>query len=174
MRTNSIMAMKNGVVTRGVFLDVARTRGVQWLEPSEGVTADDLDAAEQMAGVKVETGDALFLRVGLGAREAARGPENPSIRAGVNPTCLPWIHEREVAVFSGDCVDQIPSGYDRVPLPLHQIGLVAMGLCLLDNTDMEALAQATARSGANEFLFCAAPLRIPGGTGSPVNPVAIF
>jgi kynurenine formamidase len=174
MAANSIMAMKDGVVTRGIFLDVAATRGVDWLEPTEGVTAEDLDAAEKAAGVVAESGDALFVRVGLGAREAEEGDEGPSVRAGLTPSCLEWLHKREIAVFSGDCVDQIPSGYTNIPLPLHQVGLVAMGLCMLDNTDMEALAQATHRFGSKEFMVFASPLRIPGGTGSPTNPVALF
>jgi kynurenine formamidase len=174
MLANSIMALSRGVVTRGVLLDVARSRGAAWLEPSEGVTVEDLDTAEQMANVGVESGDALFVRVGLGAREAALGIEDPSARAGLDPSCLPWLHRREVAVFSGDCVDQIPSGYERIRLPLHEVGLAAMGLCLLDNTNMEALAEAVARFGKSDFLLCGAPLRIPGGTGSPVNPLAVF
>ena len=174
MTVNSIMAMRDGVVTRGVLLDVAAARGVDWLEPTEGVTVDDLEAAEQRAGVRVESGDALFVRVGLGAREAKTGLEDPSVRAGITPSCMEWLHGREIAVFSGDCVDQIPSRYPRFPLPFHQVGLVAMGLCLLDNTDMEALAQAAARFETNEFVVFASPLRIPGGTGSPTNPVALF
>jgi kynurenine formamidase len=174
MTANSIMAMKDGIVTRGVFLDVARARGVRWMEPGEGVTAADLDAAERLGGVPVESGDAVFVRTALGAREAEQGPEDPSVRAGLAPECLPWLHEHEVAVFSGDCVDQIPSGYPGIPLPFHQIGLSEMGLCLLDNTDMEALAGATAKFEANRFLLFSSPLRIPGGTGSAVNPIAVF
>jgi len=174
MTSNSIMAMADGIVTRGVFLDVARARGVPWLEPTDGVTAEDLDAAEWEAGVKVEAGDCLFVRTGLGAREAEQGVEDPTVRAGLTPTCLPWLHDHEVAVFSGDCVDQIPSGYPGIPLPLHQVGLVAMGLCMLDNTDVETLAAVTAEVGRNEFLLFASPLRIPGGTGSAVNPIGVF
>ncbi len=174
MTANSIMAMRDGIITRGVFLDVAAARGVAWLEPGEAVTADDLAAAEQRAGVTVESGDALFVRVGLGAREEASGPEDPSVRAGLTPSCMEWLHDREISVFSGDCVDQIPSGYARFPLPFHQIGLAAMGLCLLDNTDMEALGAATAQFRTTEFVLFASPLRIPGGTGSPTNPIALF
>jgi kynurenine formamidase len=122
----------------------------------------------------VESGDAVFVRVGLGAREAALGAGDPAVRAGLDPSCLSWLHRREVAVFCGDCVDQIASGYDRLAMPLHEIGFSAMGLCFVDNTDMEALRVAVSRSRTGEFLLCAAPLRIPGGTGSPVNPLAVF
>jgi kynurenine formamidase len=174
MTANSIMAMADGIVTRGVFLDVARARGVPWLDAGEGVTAADLSAAEQLAGVSVEPGDAVFVRTGLGAREAEQGDEDPSTRAGLTAECVPWLHDHAVAVFSGDCVDQIPSGYPGLPLPLHQVGMVAMGLCMLDTTDVETLAAVTAEVGANEFLLFASPLRIPGGTGSAVNPIAVF
>jgi kynurenine formamidase len=174
MAANSIMAMKDGVITRGVLLDIASSRGVDWLEPGEGVRAADLDAAEKLAGVEVESGDAIFLRTGLGAREAAQGPEDPTCRAGLTPDCMPWLHEHEVAVVSGDCVDQIPSGYAGLPLPFHQVGLVAMGLCLLDNTDVEVLSAAVVDYGTHEFLVFASPLRILGGTGSAVNPIVMF
>jgi kynurenine formamidase len=174
MTANSIMAMADGIVTRGVFLDVARARGVPWLDAGEGVSAADLSAAEQLAGVSVEPGDAIFVRTGLGAREAEQGDEDPSTRAGLTAGCVPWLHDHGVAVFSGDCVDQLPSGYVGLPLPLHQVGMVAMGLCMLDTTDVETLAAVTAEANTNEFLLFASPLRIPGGTGSAVNPIAVF
>ena len=77
-------------------------------------------------------------------------------------------------MFSADCIEQRPSGYERVPLPLHMIGLSSMGLCILDMPDVEALASACAKAGRNDFMLVASPLRVPGGTGSAVNPLAIF
>jgi kynurenine formamidase len=170
----SIQALRNGVFTRGVLLDIAGARGVPYLKPDEGVYPEDLEAAEKLSGVQVEPGDAIFVRVGLGAREAVEGEENPSRRAGVMAECVPWIHERQVAVYSGDCIERLPSPYEKVPLPLHMIGLVAMGLVMLDNPDVEALAEAAQTVGRSEFLLSCAPLRIPAGTGSAVNPIAVF
>jgi kynurenine formamidase len=174
LRFASIQALREGIFTRGVLLDVAAARGSEYLASGEGVSPGDLDAAEERAGVRVETGDAVFVRVGLGAREAVEGEEDPKRRAGLLPDCIPWLHEREVAVYSGDCIEQIPSPYQTVPMPLHMVGLAAMGLVMLDNTDAEALADACRLHKRAEFLVTCAPLRIPGGTGSAVNPLAVF
>ena len=170
----SVQALREGIFTRGVLLDVAKARGVNYLKPDDGVYPEDLDAAEKLAGVVVESGDAIFVRVGLGAREAVEGEEDPSSRAGLMAECVPWIHERQVAVYSGDCIEKMPSPHAAVPLPLHMIGLVSMGLVMLDNPDVEVLAEATRTTGSCEFLVICAPLRIPGGTGSAVNPIAVF
>jgi kynurenine formamidase len=170
----SILALKRGIVTRGILLDVARARGVMWLEPGEGVEPEDLERAEQLAGVQVSRGDALFVRTGLGAREAALGEEDPTRRAGLTARCIPWLHNRELAVYSGDCVEQMPSPYPRVPLPLHQVASAAMGLVLLDNPPLEELTAALRDVGRFEFLLVCAPLPIPRGTGSPVNPIAVL
>lgn len=170
----SIEAMRDGIVTRGVFLDVARARGVSWLTPDDEVTPADLDRAEALAGVTVGRGDAVFVRVGVAAREAVEGPEDPRHRAGLIPECLPWLHDREVAVYGGDCIEKLPSPYPRVRSPFHAVALVAMGLALLDNPDMERLAAGVTAEGRAAFLLATAPLPLPGGTGSPVNPLAIF
>ncbi len=170
----SIHAYRDGIFTRGVLLDVAATRGVDWLEPDEGVWVEDLERAEEMAGVTVSSGDAIFVRVGLSAREAAEGKEDPSARAGLEAECVSWIHKREVAVFSGDCIERLPQQYSRVTMPLHMIGLSAMGLAILDATALEELHALCRELKRYEFLLTCAPLRLRGGTGSPVNPTAVF
>jgi kynurenine formamidase len=170
----SVLAMQDGVVTRGVLLDVARARGVDWLADDAYVTVGDLLAAEELAGIRVGSGDAVFIHIGLEAREAAIGPEDITRRAGLHATCLEWLHERQVAVYSGDCVERTPYPSDLMPLPLHQIGLAAMGLCLLDCPRVSPLVATAERLGRSSFLLMVAPLRIPGGTGSAVNPLAIF
>ena len=169
----SITAVKGGIVTRGVLLDVAAARGVPHLRRGEGVGIADLQAAERMAGVTVESGDAIFVRTGLDLREREEGVDD-EVREGLLSEVIPWLHQREIAVYSGDCIEQMPSGFDQLPMPLHQIGLAAMGLYILDFPDVERLKEACAAHGRREFLLVAAPLRIPGGTGSPVNPLAIF
>ncbi len=174
LRAASIDQLAGGIFTRGVLLDVARARGKPWLEAGEPVSAEDLDAAEQVAGTRVGRGDAVIVRVGLAAREVVQGEEDPSIRAGLTPDCIPWLFEREVAVYGGDCIEQLPSPYPRVPAPFHQVALVSMGLVLLDCPAVEDLATAVGEEGRAEFLLTCAPLPIPGGTGSPVNPLAVF
>ncbi|MCW2870411.1 cyclase family protein [Actinacidiphila oryziradicis] len=174
LQSGSVYAQREGIVTRGVLLDVTAVRGVPFLAPGEAVTAEDLSAAEERSGTTVEPGDAVFLHVGLERREVEQGIEDPSVRAGVDASCLPWLHDKQIAVYSGDCVDQIPFPTRRLPLPLHQVGLVSMGLVLLDCPQIAELVATCAELITNEFLLVAAPLRLPGGTGSPVNPICIF
>jgi kynurenine formamidase len=174
LSAGSIDALREGIFTRGVLLDVAGARGQEWLEVEEFVTIADLEAAEELGGLRVESGDAIFVHVGLEAREAQQGPEDVSHRAGLHAEVLPWLHDRDVAVYSGDCVERIPYPSPRVPLPLHQIGLVAMGLVLLDCPLMAGLVHTCRELERYEFLLSAAPLPIPGGTGSPVNPICTF
>lgn len=170
----SVHAFRNGIVTRGVLLDVAATRGVDWLEPDEYVTPEDLTAAAQHAGVTVGAGDAVLVRVGLAAREQAEGPEDIARRAGLTPDCVRWFHHHEVSLYGGDCFERLPLPYARYPWAFHQIGLAAMGLVLLDNVEMEALAVACRLEDRRDFLLSVAPLRLPRATGSAVNPLAIF
>lgn len=170
----SILAQREGIVTRGVLLDVAAARGVPWLAAGEYVTAEDLERAEQRTGGTVETGDAVCVHVGLEAREAAEGPEDRSLRAGLDAGAVAWLHDREVALYTGDCIERLPYPSDVMPVPLHQIGLVAMGLVLLDSPRLAPLVAACGELGRATFLLTVAPLPVPGGTGSPVNPVAVF
>ncbi len=170
----NIMAQKEGIFTRGVLLDVAAARGVPWLTPDQSVIPQDLENAERLSGIRVESGDAIVVHVGLEARERVEGPEDPRVRAGLDAGAVRWLHQRQVAVFTGDCFERIPQPYRRVPLPLHQVGLVAMGLVMLDNPTLAELVRVCDSLRRAEFLLTAAPLRIPNGTGSPVNPIAAF
>ncbi len=170
-----ILAQKDGMFTRGVLLDIAAVRGADWLSPDEGVYAADLDAAEQRQRVRVETGDAIFVYTGLQKRELHEGPENLGERVGIMPDAIRWMHEREIAVYSGDCVDAFPNPYgQRYAIYFHAITLAAMGLVLLDIPALEPLVETCKRLGRSDFLLTMSPLRIRGGTGSPVNPIAIF
>jgi kynurenine formamidase len=170
----SIHAQREGILTRGVLLDVAASRDVSWLEPTARIYPEDLDLAEARGRVTVRRGDAVFVRTGVTARVRATGPEDPSRRAGLMPECLLWFHQREVALFAGDCYDHVPLPYTRLPAPFHQIALAFMGMPFLDATDLERLSAVCAELGQYEFLFTVAPLRIRGGTGSAVNPICYF
>jgi kynurenine formamidase len=164
-----------GIVTRGVLLDVAAVRGVPFLRPGEGIGVADMEHAERRAGVRVGSGDALFIRAGHAVRVERDGPhDEEGPHEGVLPEVLPWLRERDVAVYAGDCIELRPSGYERVPAPLHQIANVAMGLWILDCPDLERLAAACQSHGRSTFAVVIAPLRIRGGTGSAVNPLALF
>jgi kynurenine formamidase len=171
-----IHELAGGIVSRGVLLDVPRARGVDWLEPGEAIFPEDLERAEQRDGVRVESGDVLLVRTGRWALHKAKGAWNPRERlAGLYASCLPWLHERGVAALGCDGVsDVVPSQVEGVPMPIHTVAIVAIGLHLLDNLDLEALAQACAEESRHEFLLTIAPLVLFRGTASPVNPIALF
>lgn len=180
---HAVDAAPHGINTRGVMLDIPAARGVEWLEPGEGVHPEDLEAAEQRQNVRVESGDAVLLRTGHTARARAMFPDRAAEgdwypdQAGWNASCLPWLHDRGVALIAADNMqDQKPSGYEEqnLEVPIHVVALVAMGLWLLDNCDLEHLATACEQRSRWEFFFTVAALRMPGATGSPCNPIAIF
>jgi kynurenine formamidase len=174
-----ITVAKHGFITRGVLLDVAAVRGVPWLEPGEGAFPDDLDAAESRQGVRVGAGDAVLLRTGFWRYRRESGaisPAEPGVRQpGWHAAALPWLRARDVSLIGCDTAnDASPSGYRAMPLPVHIIGLVAMGLWLIDNCDLEDLASTAARLGRWEFHLSVCPLALSGLTSSPVNPIATF
>ena len=170
-----ILVQKDGMFTRGVLLNIAAVRGTQWLEPDDGVTAADMLAAEERQGIRVEQGDCIFVYTGLQKREASRGPENLGERVGIMPDAIRWMHERKIAVYSGDCVDAFPNPYGpRYVIYFHAITLAAMGLILLDIPALEPLVEVCNELERSDFLLTMAPLRLKGGTGCPVNPIALF
>ncbi|HEX7037931.1 MAG TPA: cyclase family protein [Pseudomonadales bacterium] len=177
-RRGSIMCAKHGIVSRGVLLDVPRSRGQAWLEPGEAIGIADLEAAERAHGVEVREGDVLLIATGRDARRAEHGPWVPFREglAGLHPECVPWLHRRGVAVLGSDGVsDALPGlGLDGWPMPIHQCTLVAMGVHLLDNLRLDALAAACAEHGQYDFQFIVAPLQVEQGTGSPCNPIAVL
>jgi len=174
---HDVLALAHGVTTRGVLLDIARLRGVDVLSADDHVFPEDLEAAEQAAGVRVEPGDVLLLRTGeSGARVTeGRNYNANKPRSGFQAACLPWLAERGVAMIGSDVAQDVtPSGYKAVSMPIHMVGIVAMGLWLIDNCQLEELAATCERLGRCEFHFALAPIRFQGVTGSPVNPLAVF
>jgi kynurenine formamidase len=172
----SVELVKDGLISRGVLLDVARHRNVDWLQPGEGILPNELEAIEQEYNVTVTPGDILLVRTGHYKRRMERGPL-PLDQGwpGLDAACLPWIRERSISILGGDTVSDVsPSGYEGFRLPIHQIGIVQMGLWLIDNCNLEELSAKCAELGRWEFQLVLAPLRIEYGTGSPVNPIAIF
>ncbi len=171
---NTVLSMADGVVGRGVLLDVPRALGRGYLDTGEVITMEDLLATEEAQGVRVTTGDVVLVAWGRDARRAAKhGFDGFS---GLHSECLPWLWEREVAVLGSDGIsDPMPFvGTPDWPFPVHQIGITAMGLHLIDNMALAALGERCAAAQRWEFLFTMGPLRIPGATGCPVNPVAVL
>ncbi|WP_199824963.1 cyclase family protein [Streptomyces maremycinicus] len=172
----SVDLARDGIVGRGVLLDIPRLHGVRWLEPGARVGADELAAAEARQGVRVGRGDILFVRVGHRLRREELGPwDVAGARAGLHPTAMEFLAEREVAVLGGDGNnDSAPSAVREVAFPVHVLGIHGMGLHLLDYLRFEDLVPVCAAEGRWSFLCVVAPLRLPAATGSPVNPLAIL
>jgi kynurenine formamidase len=172
----SIGVAAGGIAGRGVLLDVPRSRGVPWLEPGDHVTAEDLHAAEGDQGVRVGRGDIVCVRVGHRRRRTEQGPwDAAASRAGLHPTLLPVLAERQIAALGSDGNnDTAPSAAAGIDFPVHVLAVNALGLHLLDYLQFTELAQACEAVGRWSFLCIIAPLRLPTGTGSPVNPIAIL
>jgi len=172
----SIDVAADGIVGRGVLLDVPRSRGVPWLEPGDHVTVDDLLGAERDQDVRAGRGDILLVRVGHRRRRAEQGPwDAAQSRAGLHPTLLAVLAERQIAVLGGDGNnDTAPSAVTGVDFPVHVLAVNALGLHLLDYLQFTELAATCAVTGRWSFLCVIAPLRLPTGTGSPVNPIAVL
>jgi kynurenine formamidase len=172
----AIDVLKDGLVGRGVLLDVPRVRGVPWLEPGDHVFREDLEAAERDHGVTVGTGDILLVRTGHTRRQAELEPwDTGKKKAGLHPTTASFLSDREVAALGSDGnSDTAPSTTEGIGFPIHVLAINAMGIHLLDYLQFEDLVRRCEAEGRWEFLFVAAPLRVLGGTGSPVNPIAVF
>ncbi|MFI5638834.1 cyclase family protein [Streptomyces goshikiensis] len=172
----SVELARDGIVGRGVLLDIPRLRGVPWLDPGDHVTAADLLAAERSQDVRVGEGDLLFVRVGHRRRRTESGPWNAAeTRAGLHPAAMELLAERRVAALGGDGNnDTAPSLTDGVEFPVHVLGVHALGLYLLDYLQFEDLVPLCEEEGRWSFFCVVAPLRLPRATGSPVNPIAIL
>jgi kynurenine formamidase len=170
----SVLPLANGIVTRGVLLDIPRSQGRDWLERGDAVGVKDLERAEAWGHVVVGRGDALVVRTGLDARERATGPQPNDVRTGLGTDCIEWLYRREVALFGGDCIEKLPSGDAAYSHPLHSIGLARMGLVLVDHIAVEELSSVCVEEDRWEFFFAVAALRIPKATGSAVNPLCVF
>jgi kynurenine formamidase len=173
----SVHEVVAGITSRGVLLDIPAAKGVDWLESGQAVVPADLEVAEERQDVRVGEGDALLLYTGNSERMAVHGLPDDHSASGYSAACLPWLHERGVALLSSDGINDVqPSGFDSVdlPLPVHTVGIVAMGLWLVDNMLLSELSRACARQKRWEFFFTMSTLRFVGSTSSLVNPVAIF
>jgi kynurenine formamidase len=172
---NSIINFKNGIITRGVLMDMARYKGVDWLEPGTAIFPEDLEGWEKKAGVKVASGDVMIIRTGRWARRDAQGPWPVQQLAGLHMSCAAWMHARDVAILGGDdAQDVLPSRVEGVSQPIHALCIVAMGMPIFDNLDLELVSREAEKRKRWEFLVTASPAAVPGATGSVLNPIATF
>jgi kynurenine formamidase len=176
-----IAAYSTGVVGRGVLLDIPKLRGVKWLEPGDAVTRAELEACEEAEGVLLAEGDILVFRTGHHRRrlEVGAWDNNPPPvgegKAGLHVDTISWMHERRIAAFLPDGDGEaVPSVVDGITYPIHPLQVAAMGMLVSDSLQFEDLVAACEEEGRYEFMVIGLPLRLPGGTGSPWNPIAIF
>src|SRR5690242_8048830 len=172
----AIDLLEDGLVGRGVLLDIPRLRGVSWLEPGEHVFPTDLEYAEHEQAVRVGPGDILLIRTGHARRVAEMPPwDTAGAKTGLHPRTASFLAERSVAALGSDGNnDTAPSTTEGIDFPVHVLALNAMGVHLFDYLQFEDLVPQCEAAGRWEFLFVALPLRITGGTGSPLNPIAVF
>ncbi len=168
--------VKNGIVARGVLMDIPRLRGKRYLEPGEAIYPADLDAWEKEAGFRVRSGDVLLIRTGRWTRRAEKGPWPVSDgMPGLHGSCGKWLKERDIAILGSDgASDVMPSQVPGINQPIHLFALHALGVHILDNCDFEAVAETAAKLNRWEFMLTTSPIPVKGGTGSPLNPIATF
>jgi kynurenine formamidase len=168
--------LKNGVVTRGILIDIPRLKNLPYLEPGTPIYVEDLEAWEKKAGVKVSSGDAVLIRTGRWARRETLGPWNVAqSAAGVHASVAPWFKARGVAFAGSDAaLDVTPSLVEGNNLPVHTLFINALGIHLLDNQNLEALSATAAKLNRWEFMLTIAPVPVTGGTGFPLNALATF
>jgi kynurenine formamidase len=172
-------ALAHGIVGRGVLLDIPRLRGVKWLEPGQSVNREEILAAEKAQGVRMEEGDILLFHTGHHRRRLELGPWNNGYdgqgKAGLHVDAIPLLHERKVAAFFPDGDGEtVPSTVEGVSYPIHALQLAAMGMICADSLQFEELLPICEQEKRWVFMVSAAPLRLPGATGSHFNPTAIF
>lgn len=175
---NDICNAADGMVGRGVLLDVPRSQGLQWLEPGTAIGADELKRAEEAAGVTVRRGDFVFVRTGAMAkvREAKEwGSYAGGPAPGLGLASIDWVAEREIAAVATDTwgMEVLPNETPDVFQPLHIVFIAHMGLWVGEIYDLEALADDCAQDKVYEFFFCGPPLPFSKAVGSPLNPMAI-
>ena len=171
----SIEQWKEGIITRGVLLDVPKHRGEPYVTQESPVHGWELEDIAREQGVSMEPGDALVVYSGREKWNEAGNPlwgSDRDLRPGLHASCLRFIKESDCCVLVWDMMDHTPNGYD-VPWSVHG-AIFAYGIGLLDNALLEPLAETCAQEGRYEFMLTINPLRVVGGTGSPVNPVALF
>jgi len=168
----TIDAWSEGIITKGVLIDVPRHRGEPSVTPGRPVHGWEIEEIARAQGVTVEPGDALLIYSGKDAFVREGGAYGGGDRPGLSVTCAKFIRDHDVSLLGWDMMDARPDPYG-LEFPMHGV-LFNYGVALLDNALLEPLAEACAEEGRHEFMFMVLPLNVAGGTGSPANPIAMF
>ena len=173
-RWGGVEHWRQGIVTRGILLDVPAHRGRPFVAQEQPVHGWELAEIAKARGLTLEPGDAVCVYSGREAWQAAHPDRvyGPDPRPGLHVSCLPFLRDHDLAVLVWDMMDLPPNGYE-LPWAVHG-AIFAYGVALLDNALLEPLARACAEERRWEFMLTIAPLPVVGGTGSPANPLALF
>ncbi|MCC7547450.1 MAG: cyclase family protein [Burkholderiales bacterium] len=157
--------------TRGVLIDVAAYKGVERLPSGYEISVSDLQGALQKQGMRLEPGDAALIHSGYGSLWGVDNATYNRDTPGIGAPAAEWLAGQDVMLIGADTfgVEVAPNPDGKLSLPVHQIALVVNGIFLLENMRLDELAAAK----AYEFAFIVQPLKVKGGTGSTVAPVAI-
>lgn len=174
--TLSVINYKDGILTRGVLIDLPRFLGEDYLNDSHIIGPAELERWEAASGIRIEPGDAVIVRTGRWLKREKEGPWNlMQGTAGLHPTAAFWLKDRQVSLIGSDSVSDFqPSLVEGAYFPLHELVIAGMGMPILDALDLEAASATAARLGRSRFMLSLAPLAVEGATGSPVNPIATW
>ncbi len=166
---DTIDKIGKGVAGRGVLLDLALLRGVDWMEAGTVITPADLEEAEKAHGVTVGSGDILLFRTGWRRKfiREASPTEFMAGEPGLGLECCEWLHDREVAAVCSDnwAIEVLPGQDPEATFEVHCVLIRDMGLTLGEILDFEELSADCADDGVYEFLFCAPALPFTEGAG---------
>lgn len=175
---NGIQEIRDKTCTRGVLLDIPRSKKLDWLEPGYGITIDDLNTCAEQQGVEIGTGDAVLVRTGhmtkcrdAGSWDGYAGGDAPGLAFETHT----WLYEKEIAILATDTwgVEVRPNETPDCMQPLHLVMIPNMGLLVGEIFDLDRLAQDCADDGVYEFMFVGSPLPFTKAVGSPANPYAV-
>lgn len=173
----SIDKLAKGIAGRGVLLDIARLKGVEWLDEGYVITPNDLDEASERQGVTVGAGDIMLFRTGWRTKFVTDGDASAFMAGepGLGLACCEWLHSRDVAAVASDnwAIEAIPGEVDTEVLPVHMVLIRDMGMTLGEILDLDELAADCERDGVWEFFLTAPPIKFTKAVGSPINPLAI-
>ena len=175
---NDMEPMKEGIFTRGIILDLPLLRNKDYLSGMDRISVDDLESCETLQNLTVQPGDVLIIHKGRQKRIEKEGLFDPAQTGmpGLHPECAEWLHDRDVSILGSDYMNDPQPNWDckEWPIPIHYLGICGMGMTLLHNLDTQNVVDYCNKIRRWEFLLTIAPLKIPGATGSPVNPLAVF
>tara|TARA_B100001027_G_scaffold75681_1_gene51648 strand:- start:8901 stop:9884 length:984 start_codon:yes stop_codon:yes gene_type:complete len=171
-----IEAFSGGIMSRGVLIDIPLLYGKDFLDAGTKITINDILNFEEKYNIKIEKGDVVLVRTGRWAEKILKGDSDYSkLSAGLDYNVALLLYKRKVSVLGSDGTnDAQPSGIPEEGSPIHKLTLVSMGMPLLDNLNLEEISKEAKRQNRWEFFISIQPLRFRGGTGSPVNAIALF